>query len=206
MKGIIEAVRDLCIATRYAGGEAGRPAAGVVKAVDWKAGLTMPEPSSRPVVDDHLETACGASGHWSGIAAEVAKAVLEERDTLRWEVDYEAYEDEPDMAALRRQFAWCQLIGPGGPLPCDRVAVGLSIQGPDILYPMHAHKAVEIYWTIGGTADWKRGLEPWERRAPGDAFVHESGVRHAMNTDAEPMLAVWAWTSALDSPVAMVRA
>ena len=95
--------------------------------------------------------------------------------------------------------------GPDGPLRCRELAVDISLQGPDIYYPPHAHRAVEIYAIIGGTGDWKRGLEPWTSRPPGDLILHPSGIRHAMQSNAEPLLALGFWTTDLESPIVIVR-
>ena len=58
---------------------------------------------------------------------------------------------------------------------------------------------------LGGTADWRRGSEPWTARPPGDFVLHPSGVRHAMQTGAEPVLAFVAWISNIHSSVVIVR-
>ena len=118
---------------------------------------------------------------------------------------YAEYEDEPDMAVFRRAYAYTLLVGPEAPIRSDRVKAGLTLQGPDVLYPAHAHKAKELYAVVGGTADWKRGVEPWATRPPGEFILHTSGVRHAMQTGDEPTLAMVAWISDIQSSVVIVR-
>jgi quercetin dioxygenase-like cupin family protein len=56
-----------------------------------------------------------------------------------------------------------------------------------------------------GGGDWKVGTEPWFAVEPGDSIYHESGARHAMQTNEQPLLAIWLWTSHLDSEVVVVR-
>ena len=58
---------------------------------------------------------------------------------------------------------------------------------------------------IGGTADWRRGVEPWTSRPPGDFVLHPSGVRHATQTGLEPVLSMVAWISDIQSSVVIVR-
>ena len=48
------------------------------------------------------------------------------------------------------------------------------------------------------------GTEPWFAVEPGDSIYHASGL-HAMQTNEQPLLAVWLWTSHLDSEVMIVR-
>ncbi len=40
---------------------------------------------------------------------------------------------------------------------------------------------------------------------PGDSIYHASAARHAMQTNEQPLLTVWLWTSHLDSEVVIVR-
>ena len=51
------------------------------------------------------------------------------------------------------------------------------------------------------TCGWQIGQEP----KVGDTIYHESGARHAMQTNQQALLTVWRWTSHLDSEVAIVR-
>jgi dimethylpropiothetin dethiomethylase len=131
--------------------------------------------------------------------------LLANAQNLAWNAMYAHYDAEPDMAAFRRVYGYVDLIGPRGPLQCDSVYMGVSLQGPDAYYPPHAHQAVETYFTIGGTGDWKRGAEPWTSRPPGDVFLHTSGVRHATQSNTEPLLALAFWTSDLEGPIIIVR-
>ena len=82
---------------------------------------------------------------------------------------------------------------------------GLSLQGRDIYYPPHLHKAVERYWIVGGNGDWKINQDPWFAVKPGDTILHDTGVRHAMQTNAEPLLCAWLWSTDIDSQVIMDR-
>lgn len=157
------------------------------------------------MVDVQLDAACARSGQYGSNPHMIAKAVLAVKDELRWHTAYEDREDEPDMAALARNFSYTTLIGPDAPLHSDTVAAGLSLQGRDTYYPPHAHQAAENYWIVGGDGDWKIGIDPWFPVEPGQAIFHETGVRHAMQTNSEPLLAIWLWTSHLDSDIVIVR-
>ncbi len=205
MKPLIEALEGLFLASAMAGGEANEAVNFAVEHIKWNGKLTLPEPRSQPVVDAQLEAACANSGQYGSNPHMVAEAVLAVKDQLRWNVGYEDYDNEPDMAAIARNWAWTWLIGTQAPLHCNKVEVGLSLQGRDAYYPPHAHQAEETYWIVGGDGDWKIGTDPWFPVEPGDEIHHETGIRHAMQTNHEPMLAIWMWTSHLDSGIVIVR-
>lgn len=205
MQAIISAVRSFCEWAASQDGETRSEFERALSVIDWDGDIKLPEPTNPSVVDWHLRTACGFSGAGGSPARVLADAVLVDAASLRWLGMYEQYDDEPDMAVFRRSYAYTPLIGPDGPLPCGELFMGISLQGPDIYYPPHAHRAVETYAIIGGTGDWKRGLEPWTRRPPGDLILHPSGIRHAMQSDAEPLLALGFWTTDLESPIVIVR-
>ena len=90
-------------------------------------------------------------------------------------------------------------------IPVVRAQVRFSLQAPDTYYPPHAHRAEESYWIVGGDGDWKVDTRPWFAVTPGDSIYHASGARHAMQTNEQPLLSLWLWTSHLDSEVVIVR-
>ena len=207
MRGIILAMRALCEAGAARDGDVKASCEALLRRVDWEAALSD-DPAGDPppaVTRQRLEEACALSGEPNSPERALADAVAAAGPGLRWKEMYAEYDDEPDMAAFRRVYAYTLLVGPEAPLRSDRVKVGVTLQGPDALYPAHAHRAAELYAVVGGTADWRRGSEPWTRRPPGDFVVHPSGVRHAIQTNAEPLLAFVAWLSEIDSRVVIVR-
>lgn len=205
MRKLIDAIEGILIATAISGGDTADAVKFALKKVNWKTKLIMPEPLSQPVVDTQLDAACARSGQYGSNSHMIAEAVLAVKDELHWETVYEDRGDEPDMAAFSRNFSYTSLIGPDAPLRTDKIAAGLSLQGRDTYYPPHAHQAEESYWIIGGDGDWKVGINPWFPVEPGDSIFHETGARHAMQTNSEPLLAVWLWTSHLDSDLVIVR-
>jgi len=205
MKQLIDAIEGLLSAAAISGGDTVDAVNFALEKVNWKTKLTAPKPQSLPVVDAQLETACANSGQYGSNPHMMAEAVLAAKEQLKWSPVYKDREDEPDMAAFSRNFAYTSLIGSDAPLKSDKIALGLSLQGRDTYYPPHAHQAEESYWIIGGNGDWKIGLEPWFAVEPGDAIFHETGVRHAMQTNGEPLLTVWLWTTHLDSDIVIVR-
>ena len=124
---------------------------------------------------------------------------------LHWRASSKSSVDGPDIAILLEKLAVTTIVGPGAPLPSDKVYAGFSLQAPDTYYPPHAHDAEESYWIIGGNGDWKVDTKPWFAVQAGDSIYHGPRARHAMQTNEQPMLTVWLWTTDLDSEVLIVR-
>ena len=61
-------------------------------------------------------------------------------------------------------YGYAVIAGPvDGPpaLALDsRLALGVLVLGPRTHYPLHAHPAVEIYYTLTPDGDWWRGAGP----------------------------------------------
>ena len=60
-----------------------------------------------------------------------------------------------------------------------RIALFATVQGPEVHYAQHVHKAPELYVVIGGSGDWQIGDGPFEPKGPGDWIWHPTGTRHA---------------------------
>ncbi len=205
MNHLIDAFEGLFTAATGSGGDLAKTAGFTLENVNWKDTLRKPEPTSHPIADAQLETACASSGQHGSSSHTVAQALLAVTDQLAWRSSSKSRDDGPDVEILLRNFAVVTVIGEGGLLPSDKVYAGFSLQARDIYYPPHAHHAEESYWIIGGDGDWKVDTRPWFAVEPGDSVYHESGARHAMQTNEQPLLTVWLWTSHLDSEVMIVR-
>jgi mannose-6-phosphate isomerase-like protein (cupin superfamily) len=203
---LIKAFEGLFTDATLSGGELAKTANFTLENVNWKDTLRKPEPTSHLIVDTYLEAACANSGPHRSSSHTIAEALLAVTDQLEWRASSKSRDDGPDVAILLRNFAVATIIGEGGLLPSDKVYAGFSLQARDTYYPPHAHHAEESYWIIGGNGDWKVGTKPWFAVEPGDSIYHESGARHAMQTNEQPLLTVWLWTSHLDSEVVIVRA
>ena len=205
MKQLIDAFEDLFATATKSGGELAKTANFTLENVNWKGKQSRPKPTSHPVVDSNLEAACISSGRRGSSSHTVATALMAVTDQLEWRASSKNPEDGPDVAIFSRNFTAATVIGAGGLLPSDNVIAGVSLQRRDTYYPPHAHHAEESYWIIGGNGDWRVGKKPWFAVKPGDSIYHESLARHAMQTNEQPLLTVWLWTSHLDSEVLIVR-
>jgi mannose-6-phosphate isomerase-like protein (cupin superfamily) len=205
MNQLIDAFEGLFVAAIASGGELARTANFTLENVNWTSRPSKPESVSNPIVDRYLETASINSGPYGSSSRIIAEALLAVTAQLQWRTHSRDCEDEPDMALFSRSYTSTCVIGEEGVLPSNKITAGFSLQGRDTYYPPHAHHAEESYWIIGGDGDWKVGTKPWFAVEPGDSIYHESGARHAMQTNELPLLAVWLWTSHLESEVVIVR-
>ena len=161
------------------------------------------QPAHTPVVASHFESAVRAAT--TPRERMLAGALASASPHLRWIAPYQAGEGADDLVA---GYASTMLSMPGPPPRLDHqapfananVLVGFTLQAPGIVYPLHRHKAPEVYHVISGTAEWRRDGEPWRRRLPGEWLYHASDQGHAMRTGDEPLLTLVAWIDHLDCP------
>jgi len=119
---------------------------------------------------------------------------------LSW-VQNPNYRRQPPDASFLDNYGYAVLAGPveGPPaLTADaRLALGLLLLGPRTHYPLHAHPAVEVYYTLTPGGEWWRGAGPWRTEPPGAAIYHAPNVPHATRAGAEPLLAIYVWAGDL---------
>ncbi|HKC96700.1 MAG TPA: dimethylsulfonioproprionate lyase family protein [Methylomirabilota bacterium] len=107
------------------------------------------------------------------------------------------YRRRPPDPTFLDHYGYAVVAGPADGPPAlavdSRLAVGVLLLGPGAHYPLHAHPAIEVYYTLTAGAAWWRADGPW-RCEPAGAFIHhEPGVRHATRAGASPLLAVYLW-------------
>lgn len=205
MDRLIEAFKGLFGAATLCGGDVTGTANFVLNHVRWTDKLCDPEAQGHAVVDSCLQAVCAESGPKGPSTSSVATALLAVSDQLLWRSSNKNPDDGPDVVQFSKNCAVTTIIGQGALLPSAHVYAGLSLQRNNIYYPPHAHRAEESYWIIGGSGDWRVAGKPWFAVKPGDSIYHAPGVCHAMQTNEQPMLTLWLWTSHLDSEVVIVR-
>jgi hypothetical protein len=137
----------------------------------------------------HLEAALAGGGEST---ADLLAAIRPVVYDLPWRYSYAKRDDKP---GLEDNMAFAEIIGPEAPYPSDRVCLGLTLIGPETLYPVHTHPAIELYSVAAGTATWTAdGVAT--RNVPGAFILHPSQIVHAMQTHREPLLAVYSWSGA----------
>lgn len=106
---------------------------------------------------------------------------------MTWEYGYDKV-----PRGLRAKYAYCELLGPQGPIVADHLILGLVLFAPSTTYPQHHHRGIEeSYVSLAG---------PWSENddavyAPGSMILNRSEHEHRITTgDYEPSLLAYAWT------------
>ncbi|PVA12105.1 dimethlysulfonioproprionate lyase DddL [Pelagivirga sediminicola] len=146
--------------------------------------LTLRAPQAKPVTA-HLPRALdlGERAAMQGMA----RALREVRADLTWEYGYAQM-----PKALARKYAYCEVLGPHGPVPSDRLILGFVLFAPNTTYPQHSHTEIEeSYISIAGA--WSENNAAVY--APGSLIFNRSGDEHRITTgDRDPCLLAYAWT------------
>ncbi len=117
-------------------------------------------------------------------------AIRAEAGRLQWRQTYGAADfGEAFLAG----YGWTEFIGLRGPVASDRIACGMLLLGPGVVYPAHAHQAEEVYLPISGLAEWQRGDGPFRPVPVGQAVHHPSWMPHAMRVGSAPLAALYLW-------------
>jgi hypothetical protein len=135
----------------------------------------------------HLEMAFEAG---NASTADLLAAIRPVAFDLPWRYSYAR---RNDAVGLEENMAFAEIIGPMAPFKSEIVCLGLTLIGPETLYPPHAHPAIELYYVAAGTATWIANGKA-SRNPPGALILHPSQVVHAMQTHREPLLAVYSWS------------
>ena len=141
-------------------------------------------PRSKPVTA-HLARALDNGAR--GAMAPMARALSHVAADLTWEYGYEKV---PKPLAMK--YAYCEFLGPQGPIPSERLILGLVLFAPKTTYPQHSHAEIEeSYVSISGA--WSENdLAVY---APGSLILNSSGHEHRITTGPEePCLLADAWT------------
>lgn len=137
----------------------------------------------------HLQPALALA---DGASEAIAEALAPVAGLFHW-VQNPNYTAANMGAGFMENYAYADLVGNRGLIGGDGYALGVLLFGPGLTYPPHAHPANEVYYVVGGTAEWRSGDNPWTRCAPGSIIHHSSGLTHATKTGSEPLLALYLW-------------
>lgn len=113
-----------------------------------------------------------------------------------------SYADEGWGAQVADRMVACQVVGPEGLWPRQKLSFGLFLLSPELFYPLHGHKAAEVYYMLGGGADFYYGSEDAEplSRGAGQIAVTRSGNPHAIENGVEPSIVLYVWRGAILEP------
>ncbi|WGT50352.1 dimethylsulfonioproprionate lyase family protein [Thioclava nitratireducens] len=151
--------------------------------IDTNPAVTPRQPQPKPVTA-HLSRALDLGER--GAVAGMARALSRVASQLTWEYGYEKV-----PKALARKYAYCEVLGPRGPVASDRLVLGFVLFAPRTTYPQHSHKEIEeSYISVAG---------PWSENdtavhAPGSLILNRPDHEHRITTaDLDPCLLAYAW-------------
>lgn len=147
--------------------------------------LILEKPATPLPVTAHLPRALdlGERGAMQGMA----RAVREVATQLEWEYGYEKL-----PKSLIKKYAYCEVLGPRGPVQADDLIIGFVLFAPATTYPQHSHLDIEeSYISISGS--WSENNSAVF--APGSLILNTPGSKHRITTgDIDPCLLAYAWT------------
>ena len=146
-------------------------------------------PAAQRPVSAHFPRALdlGERGAMQGIA----RALREVKDVLTWEFGYEKV-----TKPLSKKYAYCEILGPRGPVQCDSLILGFVLFAPNTTYPQHSHQDIEeSYVSISGA--WSENNNAVY--APGSLIFNRPGDEHRITTgDRDPCLLAYAWAGPVE--------
>lgn len=163
-----------------------QPANRFLADVDWRMKARQLAPNSLPCLA-HLDRAARIAGE---AAQPMLRLLAERRGEFRWG---QTYKPADFGQRFTDNYGWLELFGTRGHFDSRRVAAGLLVLGPGVVYPDHHHVAEEIYIPLTGGTEWRMAEQPFRPRAAGETIYHASNVSHAMRTGAEPLVALYLW-------------
>lgn len=151
--------------------------------IDANPPLSPRAPETRPVTA-HLDRAFDL-GQRAGPQG-LCRALERLSHLLTWEYGYEKV-----PKALARKYAYCEVLGPRGPVLSDRLILGFVLFAPNTTYPQHSHRDIEeSYISVAGA--WSEN--EMAVYAPGSLILNRPGHEHRITTgETDPCLLAYAW-------------
>ncbi|MCZ6863384.1 MAG: dimethylsulfonioproprionate lyase family protein [Alphaproteobacteria bacterium] len=95
-----------------------------------------------------------------------------------------------------------QIVGPKGIIASTSMRAGIFLLAPHFEYRMHDHAALKIYYVHSGAVDIQNGTDSAPRcLRPGQYSITPSGVPHALQTGAAPVLLLFVWIGNVTAPI-----
>lgn len=142
-------------------------------------------PCTRLPVTAHLARALdlGERGAMQGMA----RALREVSAQLEWQYGYEKL-----PKALVKKYAFCEILGPRGPVMAENLIIGFVLFAPATTYPQHSHAEIEeSYISVAGS--WSENNAAVF--SPGSLILNSPGTNHRITTgEIDPCLLAYAWT------------
>ena len=98
----------------------------------------------------------------------------QESRSLHWEQAY-TQAAAPIGGRMLANYGYAEIIGKQGPILSAYVRAGIAIYGPWIDYPLHQHRAEEVYVVLAGAAGFRLGDNEPVTRTPGEVTAPQLG-------------------------------
>ena len=151
--------------------------------IDRNPALTARPPAALPVTA-HLDRAFDIAER-DGLRG-LARALSRVAPLLTWEYGYARV-----PKALERKYAYCEILGPQGPVEAETLILGFVLFAPNTTYPQHSHKEIEeSYISVAGA--WSENDNAVY--APGSLILNVPEHEHRITTgQQDPCLLAYAW-------------
>ncbi|MGJ8533831.1 MAG: dimethylsulfonioproprionate lyase family protein [Alphaproteobacteria bacterium] len=122
-----------------------------------------------------------------GVMQGMTRALRRVLGDLVWEYGYQKL-----PRSLVKKYAYCEVLGPNGPVKADNLIIGFVLFAPSTTYPQHNHPEIEeSYISISGS--WSENNSAVF--SPGSLIFNTPGAKHRITTgDIDPCLLAYAWT------------
>jgi hypothetical protein len=181
------------------------------RVLDRLAGALDAEPAGAPFAAalrgvDASAAAPAGDGRGGPAGVALPHVLSELAPALAW-TQTAGYVADPPSPDFLTGYGYAVLCGPRGGAPplvaSEELACGVLVLGPGVLYPAHAHPAVEAYVPLT-TAAWQRGGGAWRERPPCSVVVHGPREPHAMRAGREALVALYVWLGDLVTPARLL--
>ncbi|MCO6188132.1 dimethylsulfonioproprionate lyase family protein [Rhizobium sp. L1K21] len=151
--------------------------------IDANPEIVFSEPEQKPVTA-HLGRAFDLAAR-NGLYG-ISRALERLSPQLTWQYGYKSV-----PKALARKYAFCDILGPGGPVKSERLTLGFVLFAPNTVYPQHSHQDIEeSYISVSGA--WSENEQAVY--APGSLILNRPGEEHRITTgEFDPCLLAYAW-------------
>jgi hypothetical protein len=139
-----------------------------------------------------------------GLDSSLAALLAEIEDQLAWQQNANYSDAAMCCDGYMDNYAYAELVGPGGLWPGSDFRMGLLLLGPHLHYREHSHAAPELYWLLTGPSEWKSASGDFGSREQGATIWHPPHMVHATRTGTNPLLALYIWTSDVGQPARLV--
>ena len=117
------------------------------------------------------------------------RSIKKQVNDAHWLQTYSISEVGEDFS---NRHCYFELIGPKGHFYDEKIRAFICYWGEHLNYKWHSHEAEEMYYILGGKAQFRTKTATKILKA-GDTQFHKSWESHSMDTLEEPLLAFILW-------------